>query len=88
MRIAAWANVLIPSLILLPPLVPARSVGSSRKEKTPVAPYQLLFDDPVARETNLRETMEHAIDRLAHQLAEGHTAGFKEILRFYSRFWT
>ena len=32
--------------------------------------------------------MEDAIECLAEQLAEGHTDGFKQVLRFYSRFWT
>jgi hypothetical protein len=32
--------------------------------------------------------MEEAIERLAIQLAEGHTHEFRELLKFYSRFWT
>lgn len=74
------------SLLLL---VPARSVGSSRKENIPVdAPEQFVLDDPIVREANLRASMDAAVERLAHQLAEGHSDGFRKLLRFYSRFWT
>lgn len=52
------------------------------------APLPFVLDDPIEREANLRASMEDAIERLAGQLAEGHTDGFKEVLRFYSRFWT
>jgi hypothetical protein len=32
--------------------------------------------------------MDAAIDRLAQQLAEGHSADYRTFLAFYSRFWT
>jgi hypothetical protein len=52
------------------------------------APFPYVLDDPVERERNLRSSMEEAIERLATELSEGHTQGFKEVLAFYSRFWT
>lgn len=52
------------------------------------APLPFVLDDPIAREANLRASMDEAVARLAHQLAEGHTEGFRELLGFYSRFWT
>ncbi len=52
------------------------------------APEQFVLDDPILREANLRASMDAAVERLANQLAEGHTDGFREFLGFYSRFWT
>lgn len=49
---------------------------------------QFVLDDPMLREANLRVSMDEAVEKLAHQLAEGHTEGFRELLEFYSRFWT
>lgn len=53
-----------------------------------VAPHNLIFVDPLEREAELRQSMDTAIERLAQQLTEGHTAGFTELMQFYSRFWT
>jgi hypothetical protein len=39
------------------------------------------------RAATLSSTIDAAIERLAHQLAEGHTQEFLEMLAFYGRFW-
>lgn len=52
------------------------------------APSQLVLDRPAEREAQLRATMDAAIERLAQQLAEGHTEEFKQLMAFYARFWT
>lgn len=49
---------------------------------------RMVLDDPLVREANLREAMDAAVTSLAHQLADGHTEGFRQLLGFYARFWT
>jgi hypothetical protein len=53
---------------------------------TALLPFTL--DDPLVRGANLRNRLDIAVGHLAADLAAGQTAGFKEVLGFYSRFWT
>jgi hypothetical protein len=54
--------------------------------ETALLPFTL--DDPLVRGANLRNRLEIAVSQLAYELSQGHTTGFKELLGFYSRFWT
>lgn len=48
----------------------------------------ISLDDPLVRGETLSSVMEEAVCRLAKQLSAGHTEEFRDLLRFYTRFWT
>lgn len=53
-----------------------------------VVPEHLDLTKREERDEALHALMTGAVEQLAAQLAQGHTAEFLALLRFYSRFWT